>query len=152
MSGKPPRASKKARITSARLAAVQALYQHALSGAPLAEVKLSFLDHYAGAKLDGDQFVMPDEAHWLAVLDGVESYEWQTDQAIEQGIHAAQPGRKTENMELLLRLILRCGAFELMHNTAEKPIIINDYVNIAKSFYDQKEPAFVNAVLDKIGP
>jgi N utilization substance protein B len=49
----------------------------------------------------------------------------------------------------LLRLILRCGVFELKYKTAEKAIIINDYVNIAKAFYQLKEPAFVNAILDK---
>ena len=61
MSDKPPRASKKARLTAARLAAVQALYQQAISGLPLAQVKSEFLAHYTGVELDGDVFVLPDE-------------------------------------------------------------------------------------------
>jgi len=138
-------------MTAARLAAVQALYQQALSDASFTDVKAQFLEHYAGGDLDGDQLVPPDEAHWLMVLDGVENYAWQLDQAVDAAIHAAQPSRKVENMEILLRLILRCGAFEVLHKIAEKPIIINDYVNVAKAFYQLKEPAWVNAVLDKLG-
>jgi N utilization substance protein B len=136
-------------LTSARLAAVQVLYQQALTARPMAELKSEFLQHYVGQDMDGDNFVIPDEAHLLAILDGVESYGWQLDSAIDEAIHAAQADRKTENLEILLRLILRCGVFELQHKIAEKPIIINDYVNIAKAFYQLKEPAFVNAVLDR---
>jgi N utilization substance protein B len=150
VSPKPPRSSKKARLTAARLAAIQVLYQEALTARPLAVLKAEFLEHYVGQKLDGDNFVIPDEAHLLAVMDGVHAYGWQLDQAIDGAIHAAQPDRKTENLEILLRLILRCSAFELKDKLAEKAIIINDYINIAKAFYDLKEPAFVNAVLDKL--
>ena len=145
---KPARSSKKARLTSARLAAVQALYQQALSGTPIAEVKAQFLEYYFGGNQDGDEFIRPDESHWLTVVDGVEQYGWQLDQAIDSAIHAAQPERKTENIEILLRLILRCGTFEVLHEIAEKPIVINDYVNISKAFYQLKESGFVNAVLD----
>lgn len=147
---KPPRASKKARLTSARLAAVQALYQQQLSGNSLAQVKSEFLAHYSGADLDGEEFVTPDESHWLMVLDGVEQYGWQMDQKIDEAIFAAQPERKVENIDILLRLIMRCGCFELENKAAETGIIINDYVNITKSFYQLKESGFINAVLDKI--
>lgn len=150
MVSKIPKPSRKARLTAARLAAVQTLYQQALSGTLLAEVKSQFLDHYAGGDLDGDDFIRPDESHWLMVVDGVEQYGWQLDGAIDAAIHAAQPERKVENIEILLRLIFRCGAYELTHSAAEKAIVINDYVNISKAFYQLKESAFVNAVLDKL--
>lgn len=150
MAEKPPRPSKKARLTAARLAAVQALYQQQLSGNSLAQVKSEFLEHYAGAKLDGDQFVKPDEAHWLLVVDGVEQYGWQMDNRINDAIHTAQPDRKTENIDILLRLIMRCGCFELDNQVSEMPIIINDYVNIAKAFYQLKESSLINGVLDRI--
>lgn len=151
MSEKPPRASKKARLTAARLAAVQALYQQNMSGLDLSEVKTQFLEHYVGADLDGEQFVAPDEAHWLMVVDGVEQYGWQMDQRIDDAIHAAQPTRKTENIDILLRLILRCGCFELDQAMADKPIIINDYVNVSKAFYQGSESTLINGVLDRIG-
>jgi N utilization substance protein B len=150
MSDKPPRASKKARLTAARLAAVQALYQQAISGLPLAQVKSEFLAHYTGVELDGDVFVLPDESHWLQVLDGVEQYSWQMDQKIDEAIYMAQPERKTQNVDILLRLIMRCGCYELENKIAEEPIIINDYMNVAKAFYQHKEPSLINAVLDQI--
>ena len=147
---KPPRASAKARRTAARLAAVQALYQQTLSGVDLVQVKSDFLEHYAGADLDGDQFVAPEESLWLSILDGIDQYSWQIDEAIAAAVHAAQPGRKVENTELLLKTILRCGVFELLHTATEKPIIINEYVDVAKAFYEGKEPGFVNAVLEQV--
>ncbi len=150
MAEKPPRSSRKARMTAARLAAVQALYQQSLSGSSLAQVKSEFLGHYTGVELDGEQFVLPDEAHWLQVVDGAHEYGWQMDQKIDEAIHFAQPDRKTENIDILLRLIMRCGCFELNYKLAEPPIIINDYVNVAKGFYQLKESSLINAVLDKI--
>jgi len=147
---KPPRASKKARLTSARLAAVQALYQQSLSGNSLSDVKSQFLDHYVSKDMDGEVFVAPDESHWLQVVDGVEQYGWQMDQRIDEAVKSAQPDRKTENIDVLLRLIMRCGCFELDNKLNEPAIIINDYVNVAKAFYQLKESSLINAVLDKI--
>ena len=31
-----------------------------------------------------------------------------------------------------------------------KKVIINEYINIAHSFFNGKEPAFINAILDKV--
>ena len=147
---KPARSSRKARMTSARLAAVQLLYEQSLTSRPLAELKAEFLKHYAGQNLDGDKFVMPDEAHLLAVADGAQTYEKELDDQVDKAILGAHPEKKMENMEILLRLILRCAAFELLHTKTEKAIVINDYVNVARAFYTLKEPAFVNAVLDRL--
>ncbi|MGH6992769.1 MAG: transcription antitermination factor NusB, partial [Caulobacteraceae bacterium] len=49
------------------------------------------------------------------------------------------------------RAILRAGAFEIL-NLAEVPgeVAIDEYVEIAKSFFEGPEPAFVNAALDAI--
>ncbi len=49
------------------------------------------------------------------------------------------------------RAILRCGAYELMHRP-EIPteIVIDEYLEIAKSFFDGPEPAFINGALDAL--
>ena len=49
------------------------------------------------------------------------------------------------------RAILRAGVYELM----ERPdvpvaVIVSEYVDIAKAFYDEDEPKLVNAVLDRV--
>ena len=53
---------------------------------------------------------------------------------------------------MLLRAILRAGAYELLnHGDTAAGIIINDYVDVAHAFFDAKEPGLVNAILDKMG-
>ena len=47
--------------------------------------------------------------------------------------------------------ILRAGAFELMNRPdAPTEVVIDEYVEVAKSFFEGPEPGFVNAALDGI--
>jgi N utilization substance protein B len=50
-----------------------------------------------------------------------------------------------------MRQILRAGTYEL---TARADVatgtIISEYVDVAKAFYDKKEAAFVNGLLDAV--
>jgi N utilization substance protein B len=57
-----------------------------------------------------------------------------------------------ERMESVLKQILRVGCSELLLNplSTPAPVIISEYVDIAKGFYEGTEPAFVNTLLDKI--
>jgi len=52
---------------------------------------------------------------------------------------------------VILRAILRAGAFELL-SMSDVParVIINEYVNVAKAFFDDNKPGMVNGVLDKL--
>jgi len=54
-------------------------------------------------------------------------------------------------MHTLLRSILRAGVFELQ-NRKDVParVIINEYLDVAKSFYEEDEPKLVNGVLDHL--
>ena len=56
-----------------------------------------------------------------------------------------------ERLEVILRAILRAGTFELI-TFAKVPakVIINEYVNVARAFFDDNKPSLVNGVLDKI--
>ena len=49
------------------------------------------------------------------------------------------------------RAILRSACFEI-HECIDVPpkVIINEYVNISKSFFSEKEPSFINGILDSI--
>jgi N utilization substance protein B len=60
-------------------------------------------------------------------------------------------GWRLERLDATLRAILRAGAFELL-NRADVPteVAIDEYVEIAKSFFDGTETGFVNGALDKI--
>ena len=47
--------------------------------------------------------------------------------------------------------ILLCGAYELLFNDkTDNPIIINDYIEISKGFYEGREKDMVNAILDNL--
>ena len=53
----------------------------------------------------------------------------------------------------LLRACLRAGAFELAERTdVPVKVVINEYVELAHLFFDDSEPGFVNAVLDRLAP
>lgn len=48
------------------------------------------------------------------------------------------------------KAILRLGAYELIHYDTPKVVVINEAVEIAKKYSDDKVVKLINAVLDKI--
>src|SRR3546814_16188540 len=56
-----------------------------------------------------------------------------------------------ERIELLLHVLLRAAVFELS-NRLEVParVAISEYVDLAGAFYDGREIAFVNGLLDRL--
>ncbi len=49
------------------------------------------------------------------------------------------------------KAILRLGAFEILIDGTDRPVIINEAVELAKELADEKSPQFINGVLDAIG-
>ena len=59
--------------------------------------------------------------------------------------------RPYERLDLITKAILIVGTSEIINNQSlNKKIIINEYVNIAKSFLNKPEVSLINAILDKI--
>jgi N utilization substance protein B len=55
-------------------------------------------------------------------------------------------------IESVVRSILRSAIYELISRPdVPTNVIIYEYVDVAKAFYDDSKPGFVNGVLDKIG-
>ena len=53
--------------------------------------------------------------------------------------------------EHLARAILRAGTYELLARPdIPTKVIINEYVDLAKAFFEDSKPGFVNGVLDKL--
>ena len=47
--------------------------------------------------------------------------------------------------------LLRCGAWELLkHPDTPREVVIDEYVELAKAFFDEAEAKFVNAALDGV--
>ena len=132
----------------ARLAAVQALYQMEVSGAGAEAVVREFVDHRFDADMEGERLAPADEAYFRDIVRGAVDQQSKIDKAIARRL--AQNWR-LERIDATLRAILRAGAFELIARPdAPIEVVINEYVEITKSFFDGPEPGFVNGALDAI--
>jgi N utilization substance protein B len=135
--------SKKAKLVAARLAAVQCIYEMAISSMTEKEAYNHYTDSLMGQEVEGDNYVPADLDLLSKILSGVSS---KRDELRDMTLGALN-GKKPEP---LLQAILFCGIYELLaHNDIDAPVIINDYVNVAHGFYEQSEANMVNAVLDR---
>jgi N utilization substance protein B len=132
----------------ARLAAVQALYQMEVSGSGSEAVVREFVDHRFDADLEGEQLAPADEAYFKDIVRGVVERQALVDKAIARRL---AENWRLERIDATLRAILRAGAFELIGRPdAPTEVVIDEYVDIAKSFFNGPEPGFVNGALDAI--
>jgi N utilization substance protein B len=134
---------------SARLAAVQALYQMDVAGTGLLETTAEYETFRLGKELDGQQYREADAQWFRSILAGVVEHQKTVDPIIRQSLTEDWP---LSRLDSTLRAILRAGAYELMHR-AEVPtaVVVSEYIDIAKAFYSEDEPKLVNAVLDRVG-
>jgi N utilization substance protein B len=134
----------------ARLAAIQALYQMEASGAGVENVIREFSDHRFDRDLDseieGQRLAEADEAYFGEIVRGAVARQTEIDRAIAG--HLAV-GWKLERIDATLRALFRAAVFELLTG-APKEVVIDEYVEIAKSFFEGPEPGFVNAALDAL--
>lgn len=132
----------------ARLAAVQALYQIEVNGGEPATVVREFLDHRLAEAIDGLSLEGLDRDFFRALVTGVAEDGEELDQVITPALVQGWP---LNRLESLIRLILRCGAFELWQRPdIPARVVINEYLEVAHAFYEDKQPAFVNGVLDRL--
>jgi N utilization substance protein B len=134
--------------SAARLAAVQALYQHEMEGIPVARLLKEFHDHRLGATIEDEQYHDAEIDFFDDLVTGVETRRIELDQLI--GDRLAE-GWTLERLDRPMRAILRAGAYELVAR-ADVPVatVITEYVDVAHAFYDKRESGFVNGLLDAI--
>jgi N utilization substance protein B len=141
------KARSKARA-AARLAAVQALYQHEMEATPLARLLDEFHRHRLGAEIDDDQYAQAETAFFDDVVTGVLARRDEIDALI--GGKLAE-GWSLARLDKTMAQILRAGAFELL---ARKDVptgaVISEYVDVAHAFFEAREAKFVNGVLDAL--
>lgn len=144
----PRKPSAKAQRSAARLAAVQALYQIASTGVPVETVIGEFAQHRFESEIDGERLVPPDPELFAAIVRGVRERD---DDLTSMVAGALDRNWSAERLERLLSAILRAGAWELMARPdLDARIVIAEYVALAHDFFGGKEPAMVNAVLDRL--
>ncbi len=133
---------------AARLAAVQALYQMEIGGGEIADVVTEFEMFRLGQEIDGDEYREADAAFFRDVVTGVVADQKTIDPRIHQTLVEDWPLKR---IDVTLREILRAGLWELMRRRdVPAKVVITEYVDIARAFFEEDEPRIVNAVLDKL--
>jgi len=133
---------------AARLAAVQALYQMDVGRATLEDTLVQFDIHHLGREVEGEQYLPADADFFRQIVRGVIKAQLDIDPMIDASLTDGWPvGR----IDATLRAILRAASFELLRRKdIPAKVVITEYVDVAKAFYDKDEPALVNGVLDAI--
>ena len=134
--------------SAARLAAVQALYQHDMEATPQAKLLHEFHQHRLGATIGDDEYAEAEADFFDDVVTGALTRADEIDAIIMGKLSA---GWSLERLDKPMRAILRAGTYELLAR-ADVPVksVINEYVDVADAFYDKREKGFVNGLLDAV--
>ena len=134
--------------SAARLAAVQALYQHEMEGTPVPRLLREFHEHRLGAEIEESRYVDAEQSFFDDLVSGADARRAEIDEAITGKLAV---GWSLERLDRPLRAILRAGTYELIAR-ADVPVatVITEYVDVAHAFYDKRESGFVNGLLDAI--
>jgi len=145
-------ARSKAR-SAARLAAVQALYQQHMEGTAMAKLLDEFHQHRLGRTIDDDDF---DDAEYADaevpffddVVRGVGARRDEIDALLASKLAA---GWSITRLDKAMLQVLRAGTYEIIAR-ADVPaaVAINEYVEVAKAFFDDGQAKFVNGILDAV--
>jgi N utilization substance protein B len=133
---------------AARLAAVQALYQMDVGRQTLEDTLSQFNAHMLGREVEGEQYLPADADFFRQIVTGVIKSQLDIDPTIDKSLSNDWPvGR----IDATLRAILRAAAFELLRRRdIPQGVVISEYVDIAKAFYEDDAPKLVHGVLDTI--
>ncbi len=133
---------------AARLAAVQALYQHEMEEVPLAQLLHQFHEHRLGATIGDIEYQKADPAYFDGLVSGTLARIDEIDAVIAD--HLAG-GWTVERLVRPLRQILRAGTWELLARP-DVPVgsAIGAWLDVADALCDRSDTKFVNGVLDSI--
>jgi N utilization substance protein B len=140
--------SKSKARAAARLAAVQALYQHEMEGTLQAQLLDEFHRHRLGMEIDDEQFADAEVAFFDDVVKGVIARREEIDALLSSKL--AQ-GWAIGRLDRTMLQILRAGAYELMARAdVATGTVISEYLDVSHAFFEARETKFVNGVLDAV--
>jgi N utilization substance protein B len=134
--------------SAARLAAVQALYQHHLEATPTARLLDEFHQHRLGHTIDEDEFADAEVDFFDDLVRGAIARRDEIDDLLTAKL---AEGWTLKRLDKTMLQILRAGAYELIARP-DVPVAaaISEWVDVAKAFFDDREAKFVNGVLDAL--
>lgn len=139
--------SRRAR-SAARLSSVQALYQMEMTGTAWQVIAEEFDNHRRGQEIEGDEMARPDRKHFRKTLEGAVAQQVRIDQTVNRILKAEWPLKR---IDPTLRALFRAAGSEFI--TLEKvprKVVINEYLEVAKAFFEGEEARFANAILDAL--
>jgi transcription antitermination protein NusB len=132
---------------AARMAAIQAIYQMELTGSDADSVAQEFCEHRF-VELEPDDTGEPDTDFFTDLVRGVPHHQIEIDRAIAEGL---SEGWTLQRIDSILRAILRAGVYEFIaRKDVPAKVVIDEYLDIAHAYFGGNEPAFVNALLDRV--
>ncbi|QFT77229.1 transcription antitermination factor NusB [Erythrobacter sp. THAF29] len=139
--------------STARLAAVQALYQQQMEGTALNRLLDEFHQHRLGREVDdedheGEVFADAEVDFFDDLVRGVDARRDEIDELL---VAKLAQGWTLARLDKTMLQILRAGTYELLAR-ADVPTAsaISEYVDVAKAFFDDREAKFVNGILDAV--
>jgi len=133
---------------AARLAAVQALYQHEMEATAVAALLHEFHQHRLGAEIEGAEYAEADVDFFDDIVTGTLTRGEEIDRLVAARLSA---GWSLERLDKPMKAILRAGTYELLARAdVSVPTVISEYVDVAHAFYDRREAGFVNGLLDGV--
>ncbi len=138
---------------SARLAAVQALYEIDATNASVDPVLTEFMNRrWQNSVTDEDDATVEitnfDQALLTDIVVGVSAESALLDSHISSALSAKWT---LDRLEMLVRAILRAGTYELVRRVdIPVKVVISEYMDVATAFFSANEPALINGVLDKL--
>ena len=139
--------------STARLAAVQALYQQQMEKTPTAKVLNEFHQHRIGREVDdedhdGEIFADAEIEFFDDIVRGVNARKDEIDAIL---VGKLAQGWTLARLDKTMLQVLRGGTYEIIAR-ADVPTAtaISEYVDVAKAFFDDREAKFVNGILDAV--
>jgi N utilization substance protein B len=148
MSTRPRSSPAHASRRTARLHAVQALYQRAAQATPVPQLLREFHAHRLGVEVEDLDFGEADGAFFDDVVTGTAAREAEIDAAIAP--HLAG-GWSLARLDPLMLQLLRAGTYELLARPdVPAAAVVSEYAALAHAFYAPAEAGFANALLDRL--
>lgn len=133
--------------SSARLFAVQILFEMEINGKKINSILERLTDEYLIEISRLNKTEKADKSHLIKILKGVIKNQKDIDLNINDNLI----GWSLSRIDSVSRAILRSALYELREcNDIPVKVVINEYIEISKSFFEGDEPNFINGILDKI--
>ena len=133
-----------------RFAAIQLVSQHLVNNQDIDIIKDDFDKYYRNTKIDDTSEKIEYNVNFLSKLVNyfkevdIKNFSIKVNQLIKFD-------RKFEKWDTINKAIVLVAIGELRNSEKDKIIIIlNDYIEISKSFVNLQETKFINAILDKM--